>query len=179
MKQCDGCRFCCWSFNIPDIPNEIQGLTFKTALNHCEFECKNGCSIHERKDYPQICKEFVCPYLTGKAIHRPDTFQTLIKELNPTVGNYIPNIPVSVPIEKAKDLIKETRAIPAFITIRDTWAEVIVSMDREPDKSWSITKEVFGKWKDFLQQYGETTNEEMEKSSGVKMVNFDQVAEYL
>src|SRR5262245_40216388 len=113
MRKCNSCRFCCWSFAVTDIN--------KQALNHCGHECKQGCKIHEKSKYPPSCKLFICPYLNGEKIQRPDKYQNLLKELNGNIGNYIPAIPINFKAKEVKETILKTRSIPAFIMINNDW----------------------------------------------------------
>lgn len=154
MRQCDGCRFCCWSFNVTDVPDPIKGLELKPARQHCLYECSNGCSIHKQAEYPEACDHFQCPYLQGNYIHRPDTFQKTLEEMDIQVGNFIPAIPPYVPVNVAECLIKENRSIPAYILIGNEWIKVILSLDRENGKSWMVNEKSLGLWGDLFKIYG-------------------------
>lgn len=151
MRTCGGCRFCCWSFNVLDVPDEIKGLTIKEALTHCKYECDTGCAIHQQHEYPKGCKDFICPYLEGEDIYRPDVFQKVIEECGGDTGNFIPRIPTTIPTEKVHDLIKETRSVPAFILVGQ-WSKVILSLDRHADQSWNVSDDVAERWKQLISE---------------------------
>ena len=150
MRECDGCRFCCWSFNAHDIPNPVTGFEMKPARQHCVFECDKGCELHATERLPQACDEFKCPYLQGQDIHRPDTFQEALEELGGNIGNYIPAVPESVPVSLARTLIREDRSVPAFILLGNEWARVILPLDRNEDRTWTARESAIELWGKFL-----------------------------
>ncbi len=135
MRECGECRFCCWSFAVLDIPDELKGIETKQALTHCQHECE-GCAIHERDDYPEMCKTFICPYLSGDDIHRPDIFQEVLEQAKGNIGNYIPMIPTTRLIEDAEQLVRDTRSLPAAIMINNEWSYVMLPLDRKADGEW-------------------------------------------
>lgn len=145
MKKCDSCRFCCWSFGISELN--------KPAMNHCEHECKKGCDIHNKKDYPPSCKWFVCPYLIGENVQRPDKYQNLLKELSGSIGNYVPAIPIGFDSGEVRKIITKTRTIPAFIMIENKWYEVIMPLDRNEDGSWVSTEEIINEWEELYYKH--------------------------
>lgn len=151
---CGECRFCCWSFNVHDVPDPLLGLALKPAREHCLYECDNGCSIHREEKYPQACDEFECPYLKGKYIHRPDAFQKVLEDIEIQVGNFIPAIPPHIPIKMAECLIRENRSLPAYILIGNEWARVILSLDREDGKSWVVNDKSVELWVELFNIYG-------------------------
>jgi hypothetical protein len=152
--KCGECRFCCWSFNVQDVPDPIKELALKPARQHCLYECNQGCSIHGLEKYPQACNDFECPYLQGKYIHRPDNFQKVLEEMNIEVGNFIPAIPPDISIKMAECLIRENRTIPAFILIGNEWVKVILSLDREDAKTWIVNEKSVELWSDLFKIYG-------------------------
>ena len=142
MRQCGECRFCCWSFNVTDVPSEIEGLKLKPCLESCPYECSGGCSIFGESSRPKECVEFECPYLKGDDIHRPDTFQEVLMELGGNMGNYVPTINISIPKEEAIRKIKETRTVPAGYLLGGKWVETILPLDKngdtwEPQPPWN------------------------------------------
>jgi len=147
MRQCSGCKFCCWSFAIEDIPDDISGLKFKPSLQHCQHECLVGCAIHDQKKYPPACKAFICPYLKGEDIHRPDIFQKVLQELNGNISNYIPSIPTKIPVEEAEKLIRRTRNILASILTGNEWVQIVLPLDREKDGSWTSNEDAVQEWR--------------------------------
>jgi hypothetical protein len=151
---CGECRFCCWSFNVTDVPDPIKGLDLKPARQHCLYECNRGCSIHELDKYPEACHDFECPYLNGKYIHRPDEFQEVLEEIDVQVGNFIPAIPPHVPVKIAVNLIRENRSVPAYILIGNEWIRVILSLDREDAKTWMVNETSVELWGDMFKVYG-------------------------
>lgn len=150
---CEKCRFCCWIFNVTDVPDPISGLELKPARQHCLYECNRGCSIHGLEKYPESCDHFECPYLQGQYIHRPDEFQKVLESLNISVGNFIPAVPPHIPVTMAEDLIKESRTVPAFILIGNEWIRVILSLDRTDGKSWVVNDKAVGQWSDLFRTY--------------------------
>lgn len=152
--KCDGCRFCCWSFNAHDVPDPLLGFALKPARQHCLFECEKGCELHGKKEQPQTCTDFKCPYLQGKYIHRPDSFQRVLEDMDVGVGNFIPAIPPYVPIKMAECLIKENRSVPAYILIGNEWIRVILSLDRQDAKSWVVNEKSVELWTKLFAIYG-------------------------
>jgi len=149
FRDCDGCRFCCWSFNVSDVPVERRSLKvveLKRELTHCRHECQRGCDVHGTMFKPIICESFYCPYVSGVDIHRPDVFQPLLEELNGDMGNYIPAVSRAMDVEFAKDLIRETRSIPAAIMLEGQWVKLILPLDRQPDGSWVTTEHLHARW---------------------------------
>lgn len=149
MRSCDGCKFCCWSFNAHDIPDIIMGLKLKPCLSHCQYECDAGCQMHNDPKLPKGCHEFYCPYIRGDDIHRPDTFLQVIEELHGTVGNYIPRVPTKVNVDAAKALMRETRSLPVFV-LDGQWQKVILCVDRTKERGWGATEEQIYKWNKLL-----------------------------
>lgn len=148
-RECDGCRFCCWVFNVAEIPVErrsLKVLELKPERQHCRHECQQGCDLHDTFFQPVICHDFMCPYLGGGDIHRPDTFQPLLEELNGDMGNYIPVVPRAMDVEFAKELIRETRSIPAAVLFDGSWVKLVLPLDRQPDGSWVTTEQLHARW---------------------------------
>jgi len=79
-RECGGCRFCCWTFNV-EVPQRrnLRVLYLKPELSHCEHECAKGCDLYDRFHMPVVCHDFICPYLHGEDIHRPDVFRDLLE----------------------------------------------------------------------------------------------------
>lgn len=154
MRTCDGCRFCCWSFNAHDVPDPVQGFIMKPARAHCAFECSAGCELHDTPMLPQMCDQFKCSYLEGADIHRPDSFQFL-EELECGIGNFIPAIPSSIPVRLAKSLILEHRTLPAFVILGEEWARVILPLDRNKDRTWTVKDSDIELWKKVFDIYDE------------------------
>lgn len=169
MPTCDGCRFCCWSFRVNDMPDGSALL----ALTHCPHEAKenddpfvcisnetlvkvkeHGCLIHNEKNYPWGCAAFNCPYLTGVPCHRPDTFQDLLERMQGSIGNYIPVIPRTVPVKKAERLIAESRSVLAAVVLNDAWTMVAMPLDRDSLGNWFPTDELLAPWKELCGEYG-------------------------
>jgi len=169
-RECDGCRFCCWVYNITDIPDEAIGFEFKSALKHCQHECSKGCSLHGTIHKPSTCVEFKCPYLQDDDIYRPDTFQDLLEELNGNIGNYIPYISPIIPESEVRELIKKTRSIPACITVGDKGLKFILPLDRDKDGSWSSTENNVRKWEELYSKYGEPLSDQIKENINVLMI---------
>lgn len=130
MNACDGCKFCCWGWAV-DVP------TFgKSALRHCKHECAKGCAIHLKPEKPITCRGFHCPYQEREGLHRPDNFQATLESLGGNIGNYIPAIPISIPVEIANRLIRDTRTVPASVINDNQWVDVILPLDRNRDGGW-------------------------------------------
>lgn len=108
----------------------------KPCLTHCQHECKTGCRIYMRFDYPEACEAFHCPYQERDDLHRPDKFQKTLESLGGNIGNYIPAIPTSIPVDKANRLIRETRTVPAAVMNGGQWVNVILPLDRDKDGGW-------------------------------------------
>lgn len=121
-RSCNGCRFCCWAYGIGDLD--------KKPLKSCIYECSSGCSVHSTPVQPKECKDFNCPYILGKDIHRPDTFEALLKELGSSLGCFIPHVPTFVPVDAAQDLIKRTRTVPAALQCDTGWEVAVLSIDQ-------------------------------------------------
>jgi hypothetical protein len=149
---CNGCRFCCWAFNIEDIPDSVKGLDFKNERSHCKYECEKGCELHFEERKPQTCSEFTCPYLQGKDICRPDRFQPLLEELNGDMGNYIPAIPTNTESSLVETTIRDSRSLPAFILIGNEWVRVILPLDRNDDKTWKPNEQTTKLWEKLLKE---------------------------
>lgn len=152
MRKCNGCRFCCWSFDVSDVPSVI-GFEVKIHNSHCSFECEKGCSIHELAKQPKTCIDFKCAYLQGKKIHRPDAFQEVLEEMKITMGNFIPAVNEKIDWDEAVQVIKETRTIPADIYAGGI-KEIILPLDKEKDGSWMTTQERIEKWESLYNKYG-------------------------
>jgi hypothetical protein len=153
MRSCDGCRFCCFSFNVSDVPDEVRGFALKDALSHCRFECQAGCALHDKEEQPAVCREFRCPYLTGKMVHKPEVFQEQLEALNGNIGNYIPAINVAVPVAAACELIKETRSLPAYVFPSEGWRETVLPLDKE-NGSWSTPQAAVDAWAKLYEDSG-------------------------
>lgn len=153
--DCDGCTFCCWSFAVEGMPQhpDLTVLTVKPELTHCEFEAI-GCAIHEAECYPEGCRIFSCPYLDGQDIHRPDTFQSVLEEVKGNIGNYIPSIPRSIPVQRAIQLIRETRSVLAEIIWDSKWTRVALPLDRDADGMWYPTGQLLAPWAELCLKYG-------------------------
>jgi hypothetical protein len=153
-KQCDGCRFCCWSFAVNAVPSPFNILQSKKTLNHCPQECEVGCAIWTTS-IPAQCKNFHCPYIYGNDIHRPDAFQELLEKLAGNVGNYIPFVPSGVSVEETKALVLKTRTIPAAITMPNGgWKVLVMPLDREPDGTWYTNKSRAKNWVMLFNKHG-------------------------
>ncbi len=139
MRTCNGCRFCCWSFNVEMFP-------LKHEITHCMHECEKGCALHGLEQQPETCRDFKCPYLTGEDIYKPSTFQNVLEELRGNMGNYIPAVATHVPINAAINLIRESRSLPAFILIGNTWLKLILPLDRNSDGSWATNDAAMHAW---------------------------------
>ena len=145
MRQCDKCRFCCWSFGVHDVPNEIKGIENKPSLTHCQYET-DGCAIHGRDDYPPQCKTFFCPYLEGAEIHRPDKFQDVIEGAKGNIGSFIPMVPLIMTAKSARRLIEQTRSVPAVFILDSKWVQVVLPLDRKDDGTWEENPDTITKW---------------------------------
>lgn len=130
MNSCSGCRFCCWSWAVTELK--------KPALRHCGYECQAGCAVHNLVVQPAMCERFRCPYQERDGFHRPDSFQQTLEELRGNVGNYIPIVPVSIPVERANQLIRDTRTVPAAIIADGQWLDVILPLDQKPGELVAI-----------------------------------------
>lgn len=89
-----------------------------------------------KPEQPEMCGAFHCPYQEREGLHRPDSFQETLESLGGNIGNYIPVIPDSIPIETANRLIRETRTIPAAVINGGQWVNVILPLDRNKDGGW-------------------------------------------
>lgn len=149
-RECDGCKFCCWSFNV-DVPHPhlYEIVELKRELRHCHHECEAGCALHSTKHKPTGCQSFHCPFVLGDAVHRPDLFQEFVKQLDGTMGNYIPIVPDTINVEAAQDIIRKTRSLPAAILLNSTWVKLILPMDRSPDGTWRNNQGAINEWADF------------------------------
>jgi hypothetical protein len=128
-RACDGCTFCCWSFGIDDVP--YHGLVRKSPLTDCWHAC-HTCGVHDHPDYPKQCRSFICPYLSGDDIHRPDSFEYMLKIMRVTVEGFIPAIPVALDPVEACNLVYETRSMLASMIVRGQWQRSVISLD-SPD----------------------------------------------
>ena len=146
MKLCDGCRWCCYSYNVevPERPRSLKVLVFKAENTHCRHECDKGCAIHNTSFQPVICHDFECPYQREYPVYRPDRFQELLQTGN--MGNYVPMVPLSMDATEAEQRIRTTRTVPAAILLEGTWAKVILPLDRELDGSWSTNSDMEALW---------------------------------
>lgn len=66
-RECGECNVCCVAPSIkqPDLP-------FKPAGKPCEHcTAKGGCGIYDSR--PELCKSYLCLYLTEMVDHRPDS----------------------------------------------------------------------------------------------------------
>jgi hypothetical protein len=52
------------------------------------------------------------------------------------IGNYIPSIPDSMDVEKAKRIIRETRTVPASLIDGHRWVNVIMPLDKDENGGW-------------------------------------------
>jgi len=149
MRSCDKCRWCCWTYNIKDVPVQRRSLKvveLKPERSHCRHECDKGCDLHGTFFQPVACHGFFCPYLGGEDIHRPDTFQPLLEELGGNMGNYIPAVPQAMDVEFAKKTIRETRTVPAAALFDGNWVRVVLPLDRQPDGSWVTDEMMHARW---------------------------------
>lgn len=146
IRDCSGCKFCCWSFNvnIPELKNE---------LTHCKHECEKGCNIHNDVSQTEICRNFKCPYLFGEDVHKPGSFQKVLEEAKGDMGNYIPAICTFVPVETANGLIIGTRTLPAFILVDGQWILSIIPIDKKEDGSWEVSDTMVKSWSLLYQKY--------------------------
>ena len=170
MRECRTCRFCCWSFNVHDVPDSIKGLAMKSARTHCPYECVAGCSIHKHQNYPQSCHDFVCPYLEGEDIHRPDAFQQTVEELNGNMANFIPHLSARVPVEESRELITSSRSVPASILQNGQWVEIIMPLDKENDGSWAVTEDRVIRWEELYARHGELLPLQMRQNVNVLII---------
>jgi len=160
VRECEGCRFCCWSFTVHDVPrsSDFTILQSKPALTHCSHECESGCSIHGADTFPLGCKVFLCPYLAGDEIHRPDTFQYLLESMNITVCAFVPAVPKTIPVEEANDLITRTRTIMAATAdlygYSGQWVRVVMPLDLEKNGQWYLNKDLLPPWISLCAKYG-------------------------
>lgn len=129
-NSCDGCRFCCWAWAVDDARLE------KRVLQHCRHECAAGCALHGRREQPEACAAFRCPYQERAGLHRPDNFQRTLEEAGGNIGNYIPAVPLSIPVEEANRLIRATRTVPASIIAGGQWLDVVLPLDLNFDGGW-------------------------------------------
>ena len=123
VRQCGSCRYCCWMFGVNDID--------KPSRTNCKHECSEGCAIHNQSGYPKQCADFVCPYLQGEDIHRPDEFQFVLHELGGTLTSFVPYISTKIPIEKAIQRIKKLRVLPATFKTEYGWIGAVVPLDQQ------------------------------------------------
>lgn len=89
-----------------------------------------------KPEQPEMCGAFHCPYQERDGLHRPDVFQETLEWLGGNIGNYIPVIPTSIPIDVAKELIVKTRTVPASIINGGQWVNVIMPLDRDEQGGW-------------------------------------------
>lgn len=147
MRTCNGCKFCCWSFNV-ELNDGI-----KEEKHHCKHECKNGCDIHNKRSQPKICKEFKCPYLFGESIHNPKEFQTSVELVKGKMGNFIPGINELIGIGDARNLIKESKSIPGYFLLNGQWIWTILPLDET--KNWQTNKKSVGLWRELYNKYSQ------------------------
>ena len=134
--------------------DDLKILQTKPSLTHCSFEIEDGCAIHESEHYPEGCRVFKCPYLDGEDMHRPDTFQQILEDLDGNIGNLIPVVPRSVPPMKAIELIIKTRSVLAAFVLESKWVRAVMPLDREADGSWYPTEQLLAPWADLCAKYG-------------------------
>ena len=158
-RTCDGCRFCCWSFNVDvPVPSCLSVLEPKRELSHCAHECAAGCALHNDDLQPDICHNFRCPYIHGQPIHKPDVFQELLEAAVGNMGNYIPAVSSEVPIANAHSLIQNDRSLPAYILVGNDfggrWIYTILPLDKNADGGWETNVESVAKWSELYRRYG-------------------------
>ncbi len=150
MKQCEGCRFCCWSFGVKELE--------KGALVHCQHECEKGCDVHDTEEFPKSCGQLICPYLQLEGMHRPDNFQSVLEELKGNLGAYIPCVPLGIPVEEANGLIRKTNTVLASIQNVNgdncQWAFTVIPLNRMEDGSWITGTVLYMPWMELCQKYG-------------------------
>ena len=156
MRECDSCKFCCWSFNV-DVPNPryLTVLEPKRERRHCEHECEAGCRLHGHENQPDICRGFRCAYIEGQDIHRPDNFQVQIEAINGSMGNFIPAVSIKVPISEAQSLIAQSRTIPAHILLGGNWTETVLPLDKNEYGGWATSNESVALWGELYARHGE------------------------
>lgn len=164
-RTCAGCRFCCWSFAINDIPDQTLGLWQKPALTHCQHECGNGCALHGLPEKPATCRQFECPYLLGDDVHWPDAFRPALEKC--AIGNFIPAVSTRVPIERAEQLIADTDSIPASIMINGEWTKVIMPMRKESNGTWRT--HALEDWRALYSEFGAEFDEAFTENAAVIM----------
>lgn len=171
IRECGGCRFCCWSFNV-DVPHPtlLDIIEPKKKLSNCAHECEKGCTLHGKKEQPNVCKVFHCPYIRGENIHKPDVFQDELKDLKGNIGNYIPAVLSSIDIAATKELIRKTRTIPAYILIGNEWKEIIMPLDRDENGTWLLTGERLKPWEELYKRYNQALPEDIKKHINTVMV---------
>jgi len=157
MKTCDGCRLCCWSFNV-DVPHPtlLSIIEPKRELRHCHHECERGCALHDNPQQPDICRTFQCPYIRDEEVHRPDTFQPLLESLNGNMGNYIPAVSTAIPIESARQLIADTRTILAYMLLDGRWLQTVLPLDKDANGAWATTEPMVSEWGRLYESFGQT-----------------------
>lgn len=168
VRTCAGCRFCCWSFAINDIPDQTLGLQQKPSLTHCQHECGSGCTLHGAPEKPATCRQFECPYLLGNDIHRPDAFRPALDETKCRIGNFIPAISSRIPVERAAALIDATDSIPASIMICGKWTKVIMPMRKESNGTWQT--HALEDWRALYSEFGAGFDESFTENAAVTMV---------
>ena len=89
-----------------------------------------------KPEQPEACGAFHCPYQLRDGYHRPDNFQKTLEELGGDIGNYIPMIPVEIPVEKANQIIRDTRTVLACVLNGGEWVDVVMPLDRYPSGGW-------------------------------------------
>lgn len=89
-----------------------------------------------RFNRPTACETFHCPYQERDGLHRPDKFQKTLESLGGNIGNYIPTIPVTIPVDVANRLIRETRTLPVSVINGTQWVDAIMPLDRDENGGW-------------------------------------------
>jgi len=161
MRDCNKCRFCCWSFAVHDVPDAVKGIENKPVLTHCQHEC-DGCAIHEQPDYPAMCASFICPYLAGDDIHSPVVFQPILERAAGSIGNYIPAISARLPVAECEALIEQTRSLPAAILIDNNWFSLVMPLDKD-EATWRPDERHIEQWAQAYARHGVEMPESMRR----------------
>jgi hypothetical protein len=97
--------------------------------------------------YPTQCRDFFCPYLLGAPIHRPDTFEAMLRELGGNLCAVIPYVSDTIAVDVAVDRIRTSRSMPCAVRA-EPWSVAVLSLDQADPALWSSTADQRAVWSD-------------------------------
>lgn len=147
MRACGGCRVCCHLYGV--------GALEKKPLAQCIHECDHGCAAWQTPIQPKECQDFLCPYMLGDAIYRPDTFSSLMREMESTIANTIPWIPEALPLEAVRGMIRSSRSMLMALVVADgAWKVDALLLHQRANGLLSGTVESRHQWRQLLTEHG-------------------------